>query len=164
MTEKNWGRHEGVAVFLRSATGQFYLAPRTAKNRPFCGLWAAPGGSVEDGETTLVAAARELREETGLAVDPERLYVLGRRGPFITKPEQQGSGTEYFMTYFGLDLETDEVPKVTEPHKQGEWEARSWMSWVLAPGPGLCPGVDEMLELMHKSDELLRESAKVLAP
>jgi len=40
---------------------------------PFQGFWALPGGTVEIGETVEEALVREVKEETGLAVEPKRL-------------------------------------------------------------------------------------------
>jgi 8-oxo-dGTP pyrophosphatase MutT (NUDIX family) len=39
--------------------------------------WGAPGGWREPGETALECAVREVREETGLELDPEDLTVWG---------------------------------------------------------------------------------------
>lgn len=36
---------------------------------PWRGLWSLPGGHIEPGETARAAAAREIREETGLSVE-----------------------------------------------------------------------------------------------
>ena len=51
------------------------------KNDPYKGMWALPGGFVEDDEELDTAAMRELEEETGLKVPAmTQLYTFGRVG------------------------------------------------------------------------------------
>ena len=48
-------------------------------NPPLAGEWSIPGGLVETGETTKEAILREVREETGLEIEPVRLVEVFER-------------------------------------------------------------------------------------
>lgn len=60
-----------VGAIVRDSAGRLLLVQRN--NEPGRGLWSLPGGRVEAGESDATALARELLEETGLAVRPGAL-------------------------------------------------------------------------------------------
>ena len=60
---------------VTNARGEVLLVRRG--NDPFRGHWALPGGFMEMDETIEHCAARELREETGIAVDESALRLVG---------------------------------------------------------------------------------------
>jgi ADP-ribose pyrophosphatase YjhB (NUDIX family) len=63
-----------VGAVVHDARGRLLLIRRG--HAPSAGLWSVPGGRMEAGETEAEAVVREVAEETGLRVRPDR--VLGR--------------------------------------------------------------------------------------
>ncbi len=60
-----------VGAVVHDDAGRLLLVRRA--NPPARGLWSVPGGRVEPGEDGERAVVREVAEETGLEVVPERL-------------------------------------------------------------------------------------------
>ena len=74
------------AVILNRSLKKILLIRRSPDD---FGGWEGPGGSVEEGETLEEAVVREVREETGLDVEPERILyasldeICGKKVIFI---------------------------------------------------------------------------------
>ncbi|HVF05451.1 MAG TPA: NUDIX domain-containing protein [Frankiaceae bacterium] len=66
---------------IRDPAGRVLLVQRA--NEPSRGLWSIPGGRIEPGETARAAAAREVREETGLDVEVGELLQTVDLGPYV---------------------------------------------------------------------------------
>ena len=66
-----------MGALVRDDAGQLLLVRR--RNSPSAGLWSLPGGRVEPGEPDVGAVVREVAEETGLDVEPQRLAGVVRR-------------------------------------------------------------------------------------
>ena len=63
---------------------------------PYAGMWALPGGLIQDEESLDAAAVRILYEETGVAdVYLEQLYTFGR-------PDRDPAGRVVSVAYFAL--------------------------------------------------------------
>jgi 8-oxo-dGTP pyrophosphatase MutT (NUDIX family) len=75
MSQKTYVKHRETArILLVDEQNRIFLLKTHFD--PEVGLpprWLTPGGGIDHGETTLEAAVRELREETGLRVNPDDL-------------------------------------------------------------------------------------------
>lgn len=84
----------GAIALVRDATGRVLLVWQ--RNGPFAGSWLLPGGGVELSEGVSHAAARELREETGLTVTDGRVIAT-----YQTRSEPPG---DYDVTVFMYEV------------------------------------------------------------
>jgi 8-oxo-dGTP pyrophosphatase MutT (NUDIX family) len=62
-------------VVLDAANRVLLLQTRDLGNPAFGTSWELPGGGMESGETYIEAAVRELREETGIKVEPAHVGI-----------------------------------------------------------------------------------------
>jgi 8-oxo-dGTP diphosphatase len=82
---------------------------------PFAGMWAVPGGFVRRGETLAEAAARELREETGITeVFLEQLYTFGH-------PARDPRGWVVSVAYYALVSPEKHHVRAATDARQARW-------------------------------------------
>ncbi len=77
------------------------------RNPPHVGLWSAPGGKMELGESPQMCAIREIREETGLTIHNPTL-----RG--IVTTYHQHIATHWMLFIFRADTFTGELMQTDE--------------------------------------------------
>jgi 8-oxo-dGTP diphosphatase len=83
-------------------------------NEPFKGMWALPGGFIEEDETVDAGAARELKEETGLNVSLEQFRVY-------SDPERDPRGRIITVAFIAV-LENEKLkPRAGDDAKNVKW-------------------------------------------
>lgn len=69
--------HVVVSVWTVNERDEILLTLRSAEKHLMPNLWESTSGSVIAGETSMEAALRELREETGIVATAEDIFFLG---------------------------------------------------------------------------------------
>lgn len=69
--------HIAVGIWTVNDQNEILLTLRSPEKRDWPNLWENTAGSVLAGETSLRGAVRELREETGIRITEEELFLLG---------------------------------------------------------------------------------------
>ena len=99
------GAHLGANAII-TCQGKILL-----EKRRDCDLWGLPGGGVKRQETTLQAITREIYEELGLRVAPDRFQKLAVYGePGRIAAYRDGSIWRMVVVVFALELE--EQPQI----------------------------------------------------
>jgi 8-oxo-dGTP diphosphatase len=83
-------------------------------------FWVAPGGGVKEGESLEQAAAREVREETGLDVTVSKLLYIEE----LINPECRFVKFWFAANFDGGSIDTSHPDTVAEHIVQAAWLAR----------------------------------------
>lgn len=106
--------HAGTRVIVQR--GNEILLIRHSYGSP---AWSLPGGKIDRGETPRHGAVREVREEVGLRIDPERF----REHAVIPTTSRYGDGSLYL---YHVVLEPAEAAAHTVRIDNGEIIAAQW--------------------------------------
>ena len=85
------------------------------RKEPFAGLWAFPGGFVDENEDPAAAVTRELAEETGIA--PPTWQQLG----FWGQPGRDPRGHTISLVYWGLLANSNTIPTAADDASDARW-------------------------------------------
>lgn len=107
-------------------------------NKPQGGEWGVPAGKVDNNETTLMAAQRELKEETGIDVSTENFK-------FITTSYDRFPNLDFTVHIYHTILENDKV--VLNPKEHINY---SWVTPSKALTMNHMQDVDLLLKLFYK--------------
>lgn len=103
---------EVAACYLLYSNEMLLL--KRSYGKPEEGLWGVPAGKIDPGETPLEGALRELKEETGIGLPPEKFIEKGKR--YIRKP-----AIDYVYHMFLILLDAKPEVNINSEHLEYQW-------------------------------------------
>ena len=130
------GRVDCVGAIVHDRAGRLLLVQRA--NPPAAGTWSIPGGRVEPGEDDATAIAREVAEETGLAV---------RVGALVGQVERDApDGRVYVIRDYVCTLDGDAAGDAAGPIAADDAADARWVDLADLHTLTLAPLLLETLE------------------
>jgi ADP-ribose pyrophosphatase YjhB (NUDIX family) len=97
------------------------------------GMWSTPGGALELDDTPANAVIREVFEETGLVVEPTRIFAV-YGGPEFLVRYPNGDETQYVSTMFECRIVAGEIqPDGDEIQRAHFWTRDEAVALPLSP-------------------------------
>lgn len=102
-----------ATIIIRDTAGEFYVHQRSPRKHTFPNLYGlGAGGHIQNDETPINAAKRELLEETGIDTQPTFLFSF----PFSHDREQ------YIVNVYEVLSDENIIPD------EKEWQWSGWLS------------------------------------
>lgn len=106
-----------AAIYVR--LDQKLLLLQLSTNKSEAGCWGVPAGKLDQDESPIEAAKRELQEETGLSTgSKEAIKEIGSL--YMRKP-----GLDYVYHLFELELTQEPAVRLSAEHCSYKWASRS---------------------------------------
>ena len=141
-----------VCLFKQGEEEPLYLLLQRAETESlYPMMWQVITGTLNPGEHTVRAALREIREETGLAVDD--FWVV----PHVNSFYVARSDAVMASPFFAGSVASDAEPRLSVEHRAYRW-ARLEEALELIPWPGQRTGV----EMVHRFIAREQEAGRLL--
>lgn len=125
--------HRVVHIWIKNREGKFLLTQRSPHKKTFSLKWECAGGSVLQGEESLHAALREVKEETGIDLDPAQGSLVLTQVREMCGDTRVNDINDVYL--FSFDGDIDLSSATTDEVAQAKWMSR-----------------EEILELFHREE------------
>ncbi len=108
-----------VYIFRIVPTGELQFLQLLRATEPMNATWQPVMGHIEEGETAIETALRELQEEVALIAAAEQLHALEQVHPYFLPR----LNAVFLSPRFALRVDADWAPVLNEEHTDWRWTA-----------------------------------------
>ncbi len=146
-------------VMLLLPDGHILVSRRSSNSKTYPNRWQIPGGKAEPGESAIVTAIREVREETGITLTVEQLSTPTSQVTQVVLKNE--TGEDYRPTVFLVHFTT--VPHVQQLEQGTQWR---WISlaYLDSVKEHLVPGMVEAVSVVLRAWTLSNRNTHMGAP